>query len=141
MFKKEENQHKNMSENTGKVTQIGSSVKIEGDFISEENVQIEGAFIGTLKTKQDLIVKDQAVLEAEIQAGNLFLSGKIKGNVTVKGRIELTASAEITGDIICQSISIETGAKLNGKCTSGKIETPKETPENENLSKREKRNS
>lgn len=142
MFKKEEEQRKNNSENSSKTTLIGSSVKIDGDFVSDENVQIEGAFIGTLKTTQDLIVKDKAFLEAEIQAGNLFLAGKIKGNVVVSGRVELTSSAEIDGDIVCQSISIESGAKLNGKCTSGKTETSsqaKDTISGDKTEKKEKK--
>ncbi|MCG2698371.1 polymer-forming cytoskeletal protein, partial [Candidatus Parcubacteria bacterium] len=44
------------------------------------------------------------------------ISGEVTGNLKIKGYLELSATAKVTGDIEAVSMSIERGAILNGKC-------------------------
>lgn len=99
-------------------TIIGPSVKIEGAFVGEENVLVEGQVMGTLQTKKDLTVAQGAKIEADIEAENLFVSGEILGNIKCHNKIELSASARITGDLETDIISVETGAVIKGRCST-----------------------
>ena len=96
-------------------TIIGPSVKVEGKFKGEGDLVIEGTLVGDLQTKNNLKVGQNAVVDAHIRASNAFISGKIKGNIIVKGKVEITGTAVILGDIKAQVISIESGALVYGK--------------------------
>lgn len=95
-------------------TIIGPSVKVEGDFKGEGDLVIEGTLVGTLQTKNNLKIGQNALVEASIRANNAFISGKVKGNISVKGKIEITGTAIILGNIKAQIISIESGALIKG---------------------------
>ncbi|MFZ5364511.1 MAG: bactofilin family protein, partial [Patescibacteria group bacterium] len=43
--------------------------------------------------------------------------GEIKGNVKATGRLELTDTSKIYGDIEAKTIIMAAGALMNGKCT------------------------
>ena len=96
-------------------TIIGPSVKVEGDFKGEGDLVIEGVLIGALQTKNNLKIGKNAIIEASIKANNAFISGKVKGNILVKGKVEITGTAVILGNIKAQIISIESGALIKGE--------------------------
>jgi cytoskeletal protein CcmA (bactofilin family) len=51
-------------------------------------------------------------VEAEIQAGNVTVSGRVNGNIKAIGRVRITKDADFSGEIKAQGISIEDGAYL-----------------------------
>lgn len=97
-------------------TVIGRSIKIEGDLVSNGSIVIEGEVVGSLKTEQTLRVGENAKVKAEVKAKEAFVSGKIDGNVSVDGKLELASTAELNGDIKAQTLSIAAGAIFNGHC-------------------------
>ena len=103
-------------------TIIGPSVKVEGNFKGEGDLLIDGILVGSLNTKNNLKVGSGAIVEANIRANNAFISGKVKGNITVKGKLELSATATIKGDIKAEILSIESGALLEGNISMPIIE-------------------
>lgn len=110
----------NSEKSTGGIeTIIGSSVKVEGDFVGEGDVTVEGAVFGTLKTKGNVFIKQGARVEAEVAANSITSAGVIKGNVTVVKKIELSATAVVEGNIQAETLSVETGARIKGQCLIG----------------------
>jgi len=103
-------------------TIIGPSVRVQGDFVGQGNVIVEGVVKGSVKTKGDLKVGEQAKINASISANNAIISGEIKGNIDVQGDLELTAQAKVFGDINAKTINIARGAILNGNCKMGGVE-------------------
>jgi cytoskeletal protein CcmA (bactofilin family) len=101
-------------------TVIGATVAVEGTFHSEDNMLIEGSVTGTLRTTKNLTVGKGAHIKADVAAANMYISGEIRGNLTATGSIQLAASARVYGDVETNIISIETGAVLQGRCTTGK---------------------
>ena len=95
-------------------TIIGPSVKLEGDFKSNGDVTVEGKVKGTLATTKNLRVGEKALIEANVSAENATIAGIVKGNIGIKGKLEILNSGEVHGDVICKSIIIQEGAKLNG---------------------------
>jgi len=102
-------------EGTGE-TVVGRSVKLEGDFSSDENVRIEGDVSGTLKTSKNLEVGDGATVEADVFAENATIAGRVSGNIDIKEKLELQESAKITGDIKTGVLMVAAGAKFSGQC-------------------------
>jgi cytoskeletal protein CcmA (bactofilin family) len=106
-------------------TIIGPSVKVKGNFHGQGNIIIEGQVEGSVKTDKYLLVGEKAKITASVEAGEAKIAGNITGNIIIKGYLEITATAEINGDINAQEISIEKGGVVNGRLTSGSVEKSK----------------
>jgi len=98
-------------------TVIGASVKVDGDFISEGNVLVQGIVNGSLKTTGNLKIEESAKIKANIEAQNAIVHGMVKGNVAIQDNLEIGSSAKIEGDITTKILSIEPGAMLHGHCS------------------------
>ena len=115
----------------GAETIIGPSVKIEGDFIGEGNVVVEGMVMGSLLTQKNLSVTGTAKITADVEAQNALVAGEINGNLTIHEKLDIAATAKIHGDIQAKILSITPGAVLNGRCSvvdevKSRIKQPKE---------------
>lgn len=97
-------------------TIIGHAVSVEGDFIGEGDVIIEGKLKGNIKTTQGLRVGKEAEIEANISAENAIISGFVKGDIKITHNLEITKTAKIEGNIACEVLSIEPGSYFQGSC-------------------------
>ncbi len=98
-------------------TVVGHSVKLEGDFSSDENVRIDGSVSGTVKTNKNLLIGERASVEADVFADNATIAGRVNGNIDVKTKLELLETARIAGDIKAGVLSINAGAVFSGQCS------------------------
>lgn len=114
-----------MAKGTGPETIIAFGVRLDGDMVAEGDLVIEGEVHGTIRTKGDLRIGDQAVVEANIEAGNAVVSGTILGNIIVHGKLELFPSSKMTGDITTEVLAVGPGAQVNGSVSMGGIEKVK----------------
>lgn len=112
-----------MREVTNPETIIGPSMKVEGDFVGEGDVIVEGEVRGTLKTKQDLKVGENAVIKADVEAVNALIAGTIEGNLAAHENLELTATAKVKGDVSAKVLRIAAGANVNGTITMDESST------------------
>ena len=100
-------------------TVIAPSVRVEGDFVSEGNVHIEGEVKGSISTERDLIVGENAKITAGVQARNGVIAGELHGNLRVFDRLELASTARIYGDIQAKVLSVAPGAMMKGQLIIG----------------------
>lgn len=125
-------------------TLIGPSVKVEGDFVGEGDVVVEGMVTGKLKTKKNLRIGQNAQVLASVSAENALVAGLIQGNIKIREKLELTPTAKIKGDIQTKTLIINEGATFTGNCkmeqgdliSEGKIE---EKNKEKNQAKEEKK--
>lgn len=110
---------------TGSETIIALGVRLDGDLHAEGDLIIEGEVHGTVKTQSDLRIGDQAVVEANIEAGNALVSGTIRGNILVRGKLELLSSSSLTGDVTTEVLVVGPGATVNGTISMGAVEAPR----------------
>ena len=115
-------------------TIIGPSVKVKGDFNGSGNIVIEGIVEGSIRSNKTISIKSTAKVMADIDAEEAIIGGEVKGNITVKGYLEITGTARINGNIKASSLSIARGAVINGNCLmsnerAGKDDTVPESPE------------
>jgi cytoskeletal protein CcmA (bactofilin family) len=64
-------------------------------------------------------------IQANINAKELVVLGKVKGNITASDRVDIRNEGSLAGDVICQRISIEDGAYFKGSIDIRKA-NPKE---------------
>ena len=110
---------------SGSETIIALGVRLEGDLVAEGDLIIEGEVHGTVKTAGDLRIGDQAIVEADIEAGNALVSGSIQGNLMVHGKLEMLPSSSMTGYVKTDVLAIGAGAQINGNVVMGSaVELP-----------------
>ena len=93
---------------------------IRGDLSFEETFRIDGRFEGKIRSGGELILGDEADVNAEMEVGRLSVNGKLKGSVQATDRVELLAGARVLGDISTPVLRIEEGAHFEGSCQMGK---------------------
>ncbi len=94
-------------------TIIGEHITIEGIIRGNGNLVIEGSVKGNIDLENhQLSVGPKGKVEAEINAGNVIVSGHVNGNIKALGRVQITRDADFSGEIKAKGISIEDGAYL-----------------------------
>ena len=101
-------------------TFIGPLAVVEANIIGKENVVIAGVFSGILKIYGDLFILESAQASGEFEAVNILIQGQVQGKILATEKIELSASARVTADIVAGLIAVQPGAVLNGHCQTTK---------------------
>lgn len=109
MFNKEEKNGKDSE------TVIGVAVKVRGDFQGKGNVVVEGELDGSLTTDGSLYVGERASIKANVSAREAKILGKVTGNISLVGLLELGPQARIEGDLTIGALSVANGATINGQ--------------------------
>lgn len=82
---------------------------------------VRGTVDGDVESQQDLTIGETGVINADAIAGkDLTIAGEINGNVKCGGRLRLTNTAKLTGNIRARSVVLEEGALFNGTCAMTK---------------------
>ena len=98
-----------------KASVLGTRLVCKGEISGEEDVVIYGGFTGNVSLKNhSLFVNPEAVVEAEISAANVSLSGSLVGNIRASGKVFLSSTAKMKGDIVASKIVIWDGAQFRG---------------------------
>ena len=94
-------------------TLIGEHISINGDIRGEGDLVIEGTVKGSvILEKYHLTVGPKGHVDAEINAGNVTVSGRLTGNITALDKVAITKDADFNGVIKAKRFSVEDGAYL-----------------------------
>lgn len=77
---------------------------------------LNGTFSGEIASTDTLIIGDKAVINADIRAGQVLISGQVVGNVRAADRVELKGQARLIGDIEAPTVVVEEGVVFEGHC-------------------------
>lgn len=102
---------------------INSGTQILGDVNSDGDMRVDGNIKGYLTSKARLVLGPTAVVEGDVKAANIEISGEVNGNIYASELLTIKATAKINGDIISNKLIIEAGAVFNG---TSKMNKPKE---------------
>lgn len=103
--------------NVGYDVLIGKNTVINGNISVQGCTRIDGYIEGTLAVDNTLHVGEAGVIKAPIYAQNAVIAGTVFGNIVCKGRLQLTTTAKVTGNLKCASLSIPDGAYFRGTST------------------------
>ena len=94
-------------------TVIGEQISIEGNIRGKEDLVFHGSMKGNIDLeKNHFTLGPQGQVEAEIQADNVTISGRMMGNIMATGKVEITRGADFNGEIKARGISVQDGAYL-----------------------------
>lgn len=100
-----------------KVINIEAGMQGDLKFTGPINLRINGSFEGNLEAKGILIIGENARVKAKtIKGENVTIAGKVEGNIECSQQLELSASAQVQGDIKVPVLIVREGAALNGNC-------------------------
>ena len=96
--------------------QLGSSIRIKGEFSAKEDVVIAGHVEGSINVEGHLvIVENCAELAADIVARAIVVSGTLKGSLVAEERIELRNNATVEGEMSAPRVGVAEGAIFRGR--------------------------
>jgi cytoskeletal protein CcmA (bactofilin family) len=100
-------------------TLIGAATQIVGDVHFTGGFHVDGNIKGNVdappESRAMLSVSDGGVIEGSVAVPNVLLNGTVKGDIFAHERIELGATARVTGNVFYGLIEMEMGAEINGK--------------------------
>ena len=94
---------------------IGKSLVIKGEVTGSESLYIDGRVEGSINLSGNRVtVGRNGVVAANINAREIVVLGKVRGNLTASDRVDIRSDGSLTGDVVAARISIEDGAFFKG---------------------------
>ena len=102
------------------MTTIGQSLVITGELTSDEDLVIDGRVRGPLTIRGGtLTIAEHANLDSDVRGVRVIIRGRVAGNVSASERIELHASASVSGSLSANQVVIADGATFHGGIDMG----------------------
>jgi cytoskeletal protein CcmA (bactofilin family) len=93
---------------------ISQNFRVVGNITSEGDVQLDGTIDGNLKAKS-LVIGATGSIRGEVKVDKVQVQGSVTG--PIRGRtVEIAKTAKVTGDVFYESLTVETGAVIDGAC-------------------------
>src|SRR5438045_419587 len=104
-----------VSTSTADQATIGKSLVIKGEVTGSESLYIDGRVEGSINLSGNRVtVGRNGVVSANINAREIVVLGKVRGNLTASDRVDIRSDGSLTGDVVAARISIEDGAFFKG---------------------------
>ena len=117
--------HNDVLEDEDFDTILSSDINFSGTLNFEKPFLIRGKLSGDIIARGLLVVDEEAVVDANINASKVIIRGSVKGNVTASEKVEVAITGKLVGNVTAPEIFMETGCLFNGRCTmTDKIPRP-----------------
>lgn len=92
------------------------TASMEGSLVFQEPVflRISGRFAGTLQTRGELTVGEEAHVQADITGEVITIAGQVSGKVVAKQQLRIVPPAKVQAEIWTPVFEVEPGAEING---------------------------
>ncbi|MEM7401688.1 MAG: polymer-forming cytoskeletal protein [Pseudomonadota bacterium] len=95
-------------------TILGKDFVINGDVKGTGSIVISGQVVGNGDIDGLVELASTAVWEGNIHTDDVIIGGTVKGDVFARGKLEITGSAKIFGNVSGTSVSVAQGALIDG---------------------------
>ena len=96
---------------------IGAGITMSGEIEACDYLLVEGTVEAALKGANFLEVAESGTFYGTVEINEAVISGRFEGDITVNGRLTISASGTVTGSISYKELEIEAGAVVDGKLT------------------------
>lgn len=104
------------STSTSSQARIGKGLIIKGEITGSESICVDGRVEGSINLPEHRVtIGPEGQVFASITALEVVVQGKVTGNVTVSGRLELRSEGSLIGDVVAERINVADGAFFKGK--------------------------
>lgn len=115
MFRRAAEDLREISERVDSV--LGAGITWQGNLSGIGGVRIDGAFDGEIALRGLVVIGEQGrVTSNHIRAATVIVAGSVKSDITA-GRVEITRTGRVWGDVVTTSFSTEEGGFMRGKIT------------------------
>jgi cytoskeletal protein CcmA (bactofilin family) len=97
-------------------TVLGKNTYFNGKLTFKDSLKINGSFIGSIDASGLLVIGEGAMVQANISAESIIISGTIKGDVFARDKVEMLTTGRVYGNIKAKKIKISDGVIFNGRC-------------------------
>lgn len=94
---------------------FGAKLTVKGKVSGGGNLILMGTLEGEFDLNGELVVAPSALVNGEVKAVNVTVSGGFSGSLTAKQKIHLEKSSVVSGRLIAPKLSVADGAVLNGE--------------------------
>lgn len=105
-------------------TSIGPGLRIKGELIGAESVELEGSFEGSLAVQGLCHLHERARVSGRIAAGDVLVEGEVEGRIFARGKVELSATARVRAEIRAHAVAIAEGSFFDGRIRMDGAEAP-----------------
>jgi cytoskeletal protein CcmA (bactofilin family) len=129
---------KKKREGSSIATLIGAGTTVTGDLAFRDGLHLDGRVVGDVTGEAGgaaLTIGTGGVVEGAVTVDELVLNGTVRGDVTVRERVELGATAQVDGNLTYGVLEMAAGAKVNGRLIHqrGKGASPAENSPGEDV--------
>ena len=100
-------------------TLIGVGTRVIGDMQFSGGLHVDGFVKGNVDAPAEsgsiLSISDGGVVEGSVAVPNVVLNGTVVGDILAHDRLDLGATAKVTGNVYYGLIEMAIGAEINGK--------------------------
>ena len=132
MFSKDQNNTDNetydaLQKNRGSANVvIGNGVKIIGQILEAETIQIDGTADVTMST-QNLLIGLNGDVKGELNSHNVEVLGKLDGNIKVTGTLTVQEDGIVSGKVEYENLQVKLGGQISGDIQAMKKSSAKQT--------------
>lgn len=94
---------------------FGERLSIKGEISGEGDLELAGRFEGSITVQGTVVVGDTAEVDADITASRIVVGGKVRGNLSAAGRVEILPQGVLTGNLWTGSLAAADGASVKGE--------------------------
>lgn len=94
---------------------ISTDLTIKGNLDSEGEIRVDGTVEGDIECRQ-LHLGETGQIKGNVKAVSCFIAGRLQGEVDA-GEVVISQSATMLGDVLHDSLTIEQGAHIDGRCS------------------------
>lgn len=104
---------------------IAEGVVIEGFVKGIGHLIVAGRIKGDCKLAGTVTLSDSGRWQGKIEAENILLAGELDGSARASSKLEIAATARITGDVSARMIAVAKGAVVDGEMHVSGDEEPR----------------
>lgn len=93
---------------------IEKGCHFEGNLSFNGVVRIAGSVDGNIFSNDTLIISEGAIINADISANIILISGNVSGDIKASSRVEIKKPARFEGSITSPSLVVEEGVIFHG---------------------------
>ena len=99
---------------------IAQHTQLVGDIVTEGALLVNGTVQGNGRVGGEVAISSGAQWEGDLHADCAVIAGTVIGNISVEDKLEIGASARLSGRVSAKRIAIALGAQIEGEmiCTS-----------------------
>jgi cytoskeletal protein CcmA (bactofilin family) len=94
---------------------LDAQLSMTGDLDTAGSLRIDGKLEGNIRRADTVVLGVGASMSGDIHAREVVIGGTITGNIHATERVELQATAIVTGDVLTQTILVQEGGVVNGR--------------------------